>query len=166
MDPIEELRYRVLAIQRDGNRELGGASAPARRHPGAGRGARRLADAGGPLTVRELGEVLVCEPGSPSRLVASLVKAGLVSRGSHPDDARASELTLTPAGRATAAKVAEVEARLHAALRERLGSHRDRRALRLARRLTVATARRPRPVPACDKRVWPLPCARAEGGAG
>jgi len=137
MDPIEELRYRVLAIQRDGNRDLAAALRPLGVTPAQGEVLGVLAQADGPLTVRQLGQLLVCEPGSPSRLVSSLVSAGLVSRGTHPDDARASTLTLTRAGERTAAKVRGVEDRLHASLRERLGSQRTvDEALRLTRRLT------------------------------
>jgi DNA-binding MarR family transcriptional regulator len=137
MDPVEELRYRVLAIQRDGNRDLTALLRPLGVTPAQAEVLTVLARAGGPLTVRQVGELLVCEPGSPSRLVGSLVKAGLVSRGAHPEDARASELTLTRQGERTAAKLRDVDARLHAELRERLGSRKAvDEVLRLARRLS------------------------------
>lgn len=137
MDPVEELRYRVLAIQRDGNRQLAALLRPLGVTPAQGEVLRVLADAEGPLTVKEVGELLVCEPGSPSRLVSALASAGLVERGTHPGDARATTLALTRAGERTAAKVRDVEDLLHAGLRERVGSERELRdALRLARRLT------------------------------
>jgi MarR family transcriptional regulator, organic hydroperoxide resistance regulator len=137
MDPVEELRYRVLAIQRDGNRQLAALLRPLGVTPAQGEVLRVLADADSPLTVKQVGELLVCEPGSPSRLVASLVKAGLVSRGAHPDDARAATLTLTREGERTAKKVRDVEELLHGVLRARLGSQRTiDEAVRLARRLT------------------------------
>jgi MarR family transcriptional regulator, organic hydroperoxide resistance regulator len=137
MDPLEELRYRVLAIQRDGNRQLATLLRPLGVTPAQGEVLRVLADAESPLTVKQVGELLVCEPGSPSRLVASLVKAGLVSRGAHPDDARASELALTAEGERTAEKVRDVEELLYGVLRARLGSQRTiDDALRFARRLT------------------------------
>ena len=137
MDPIEELRYRVLAIQRDGNRQLAALLRPLGVTPAQAEVLRVLADAESPLTVKQVGELLVCEPGSPSRLVASLVKAGLVSRGAHPDDARASELALTAEGKRTATKVRDVEELLYGVLRAQLGSQRTvEDAVRLARRLT------------------------------
>ena len=46
-----------------------------------------LARSGRPLAVREVGDRLVCEPGSPSRLVAALAAAGLVTRSVDPRDA-------------------------------------------------------------------------------
>jgi glutamine amidotransferase len=67
-------------------------------------------EAGRPLTVREIGERLVCEGGSPSRLVASLVDAGLLQRGDHPADRRAVELSLTVRGVAAAQEVRGAEA--------------------------------------------------------
>src|SRR4051812_42190652 len=45
-----------------------------------------LRDAPAPLTVREIGERLMCEGGSPSRLVASVVATGLVERGERAGD--------------------------------------------------------------------------------
>jgi MarR family transcriptional regulator, organic hydroperoxide resistance regulator len=82
-----------------------------------------LRDADGPLTVREVGERLVCEGGSPSRLVRTVVAAGLIARTDHPDDRRAVALSLTPAGRRAARDVAAAERQLHdwlgAALSER-----------------------------------------------
>jgi len=71
-------------------------------------------DADRPLTVREIGERLVCEGGSPSRLVASVVDAGLLARGQREGDRRAVELSLTPAGAKAATAVAEAERQLHA----------------------------------------------------
>src|SRR5215207_2860870 len=109
MDPVEELRYRVLAIQRDGNRQLAALLKPLGVTPAQGEVLRVLAEAVGPLTVKQVGERLVCEPGSPSRLVSSLVHAGLVERRADPGDARASTLTLTKTGERTATKVRGVE---------------------------------------------------------
>jgi DNA-binding MarR family transcriptional regulator len=52
-------------------------------------------EANRPLGVRQIGERLVCEGGSPSRLVASVVDAGLLERGERAGDRRAVELSLT-----------------------------------------------------------------------
>jgi MarR family transcriptional regulator, organic hydroperoxide resistance regulator len=89
-----------------------------------------------PLTVSEVGEVLVCEPGSPSRLVASLVTAGLVTRDAHERDGRATALSLTDQGTRLAARIRAAEQRFHVDLRTRAGSPRDvDAALRALRRL-------------------------------
>ena len=121
MDAIQELRYLVLAVQRDGNRALSALLRPLGVTPAQAELLRVLADAGRPLTVREVGDRLVCEPGSPSRLASSLVDGGLVERLPHPTDARATALALSRRGQQTAEDVLSVEERFHDDLRARLG---------------------------------------------
>jgi DNA-binding MarR family transcriptional regulator len=83
----DELRYLILAVQREGSRRL----------------AARLRDDvlrdRAPLSLAELGRLLVCETGSPSRLVDALVQRGLVARTPSPQDRRVVSLALTEAGR-------------------------------------------------------------------
>jgi DNA-binding MarR family transcriptional regulator len=135
MDDVEELRYLVLAAQRDGNRMLATLLRPLGLTPAQAEVLTVLAGAGRPLTVREVGDLLVCEPGSPSRLVSSLADAGHVARRPHPDDGRASALELTPRGRRAAEQVRAVEEAFHDELRARMTSRRDTEA-------TVRTLRR------------------------
>jgi DNA-binding MarR family transcriptional regulator len=116
MEPVEELRYLILGAQREGARLLADLLEPAGVTAAQGEVLAVLRDAEHPLTVREIGERLVCETGSPSRLVASVVSAGLVQRGDRAGDRRAVELSLTAKGRATAALVTDVEGQLHAGL--------------------------------------------------
>ena len=113
MEPIEELRYLVLGAQREGGRALAELLRPAGLTAAQAEVVSVLRDAGGPLTVREIGERLVCETGSPSRLVATVVSAGLAQRRERSDDRRAVELSLTQAGRAAAEQVSEAERALH-----------------------------------------------------
>jgi DNA-binding MarR family transcriptional regulator len=123
MDTIEELRYLVLGAQREGARTLAKLLQPAGLTAAQAEVIAVLRDANGPLTLRELGERLVCEGGSPSRLVSSVVAAGLIERGGRPDDRRAVTLSLTRAGRRAAREVTTAERelydRLGAALSER-----------------------------------------------
>jgi len=113
IEPIEELRYLVLGAQREGARMLAELLRPAGVTAAQAEVIAVLRDAGRPLTLREIGERLVCESGSPSRLVASIVAAGLIERRERPGDRRAVELSLTPAGSTSARQVAEAERRLH-----------------------------------------------------
>ena len=119
---VEELRYLVLAAQRDGNRMLAALLQPARADARAGRGPRpcsRRADR--PLTVSQDRRPAVCEPGSPSRLVTSLVAAGYVAEARSGRPPRLRRSTLDRAGRAGGrAAVREVEERFHDELRRRL----------------------------------------------
>jgi MarR family transcriptional regulator, organic hydroperoxide resistance regulator len=136
VDPAEELRYLVLAVQRDGNRALAALLRPLDVTPAQAELIGVLARSRSPLTVRQAGDQLVCEPGSPSRLVSSLVDAGLVARRPHPSDARAWTLELSRQGRQTAEDIRRLEERFHDDLRARLTSQRDvNAALRVLRRL-------------------------------
>jgi DNA-binding MarR family transcriptional regulator len=109
VDTGSELRYLILGAQREGNRELTELLRPIGVTPSQAEVLSVLVDAGTPLSVRDVGERLVCETGSPSRLVSTLVAAGLVTRESHPSDARAVSLSLTAAGRRAAEQVASVD---------------------------------------------------------
>lgn len=113
MRPAEQLRYLILAIQREGNRLLAAELRPLGLTPSQGEVVRVLADHG-PLTLQGLGELLVCETGgSPSRLVDRLVAAGLVRREADAADRRWVTLSLTETGERAAVQVGEIEERLY-----------------------------------------------------
>jgi MarR family transcriptional regulator, organic hydroperoxide resistance regulator len=113
MEPLEELRFLVLGAQREGSRALTELLAPIGLTAAQAEVLAVLLDERRPLSVREIGERLVCEGGSPSRLVATVVDRGLAERTRSASDGRAVELTLTAEGRAAAARVAEAERRLY-----------------------------------------------------
>jgi len=113
VERTEELRYLILGAQREGARAFAELLRKARLTPAQAEVLSVLHEAERSLTVREIGDLLVCEGGSPSRLVASLVDAGLLQRGSREGDRRAVELSLTQRGRAAAKKVRRAEAGLH-----------------------------------------------------
>jgi MarR family transcriptional regulator, organic hydroperoxide resistance regulator len=115
MKPIEELRYLVLAAQREGNRFLAEALQPLTLTPSQAEALRVLQD-WQPLALVELGSLLVCEQGSPSRLVAGLIAAGYIARAPSPEDKRKVVLTLTPRGDEVVRRVAEIESALYATL--------------------------------------------------
>jgi DNA-binding MarR family transcriptional regulator len=111
--PVEELRYLILAAQREGNRQLAQTLRPLGVTPSQAEVLRLLEDRQ-PLTLTGLGELLVCESGTnPSRLVDRLVTAGLVRRIEAAQDRRQVELTLTDEGRQIARQIADVEEQLY-----------------------------------------------------
>ncbi|MEO3792990.1 MarR family transcriptional regulator [Nonomuraea sp. B10E15] len=113
MRPAEELRYLILAAQREGNRMLGQALRPLGITPSQAEVIRVLREHG-PLTLNGLGELLVCESGnSPSRLVDRLVTLGLVRRDVAAHDRRHIDLSLTEEGAELVRQVAEIEERLY-----------------------------------------------------
>ncbi|MET8874419.1 MarR family transcriptional regulator [Nocardia sp. NPDC004604] len=113
MRTAEELRYLILAIQREGNRQLAAQLRPLGVTPSQAEVLRVLDDFG-PLTLVGVGELLVCETTtSPSRLVDRLTGQGLVEREVSPGDRRFVSLTLTPDGRRVARQIAAVESALY-----------------------------------------------------
>ncbi|RJQ82360.1 MarR family transcriptional regulator [Pseudonocardiaceae bacterium YIM PH 21723] len=113
MRPAEELRYLILAAQREGNRLLAKALRPLGVTPSQAEVLRVLQDHG-PLPLNGLGELLVCESGgSPSRLVARLAEVGLLHREVAEHDRRHVELSLTADGRRLADRIAQIEQELY-----------------------------------------------------
>lgn len=119
MRHAERLRYAVLAAQREGNRILAEGLRPLGLTPSQAEALRVLEDHG-PLSLKAVGEHLICETGSPSRLLSTLTDAGLVARTAHPEDGRAVLLGLTPAGVELTAGVRALEAALYADIDRRL----------------------------------------------
>lgn len=116
MKVAEELRYLILAIQREGNRLLAAELRPLGVTPSQAEVLRVLRDHG-PLTLSALGGLLVCETGnSPSRLVDRLVAQGLVLRDTDPDDRRYLALSLTTEGKALSKRIVAAEEKLHDAI--------------------------------------------------
>ena len=58
-----------------------------------------------PMTQRELSQALRCTPRNVTDLVDALETAGLVARGPHPTDRRATLVSLTDRGQAAAARM-------------------------------------------------------------
>lgn len=114
MDSIEEFRYLVLAAQREGSRALAAALKPHDLTPSQAEAIAVLRDAKRPLTVREIGQRLVCEGGSPSRLMSTLARKGLVESTADPNDGRNTLLSLSRTGVTTARTVSKIESDLYA----------------------------------------------------
>ncbi len=120
MEPIEELRYLMLAVQREGSRTLTEALHPLDLTPAQGEVLRVLQEFQ-PLSLIELGDLLVCESGSPSRLVNGMVEAGLIERVTSTVNRRKVTLTLTEKGQERAERVREVEQKMYCMISELLG---------------------------------------------
>jgi DNA-binding MarR family transcriptional regulator len=116
MRAAEELRFLILAIQREGNRLLAAQLRPLGLTPSQAEVIRVLAEHG-PLTLSALGDLLVCETGnSPSRLVDRLVIQGLVQRDIDAADRRRVTLEVTAEGRRLGRRIVTVEQRLYSTI--------------------------------------------------
>jgi DNA-binding MarR family transcriptional regulator len=114
--PAEELRYLILAAQREGNRLLAQALRPLGVTPSQAEVVRVLQERG-PLTLGGLGELLVCESGnSPSRLVDRMVATGLVRREVAAHDRRHVELSVTDEGARLGRRIIDIENDLYTSI--------------------------------------------------
>jgi DNA-binding MarR family transcriptional regulator len=119
MSPEEELRFLILGAQREGNRVFASLLAPLDITPSQAEVLRCLFEADS-LSLNALGRRLVCEAGSPSRLVSTLVMRGWVERKEDERDRRQVTLALTPEGIEKEKAVREVEEQLHGWISARL----------------------------------------------
>jgi DNA-binding MarR family transcriptional regulator len=108
MQPAEELRYLLLAVQREGNRMLTEALRPLDLTPSQAEVLRVLQEHQ-PLSLIALGGLLVCETGSPSRLVNGLVEGELITRLPSTTNGRMVTLTLTAKGQEKSQQVGALE---------------------------------------------------------
>jgi len=113
MQSAEQIRYLILATQREGNQALAQGLERLEVTPSQAEVLRILADHG-PQTLLGVGRLLVCEPGSPSRLVKTLADRGLVTCQRDRADRRSLVISLTAEGKRISAEAKKVEARLHA----------------------------------------------------
>jgi DNA-binding MarR family transcriptional regulator len=111
VDEFYELAFLVKAGQRELDRRANEALRPLGLTGVQGDALTVLREAG-PLSLKELGELLIAEAGHPSRLVDRLVEAGLVERGAAADDRRRVVLSLTRRGRAVEERVARARGEL------------------------------------------------------
>jgi len=137
MKAAEELRYLVLAAQREGNRLLAQSLRPLDLTPSQAEVLRVLADHG-PLTLSGLGDLLVCETGTnPSRLVDRLVSKGAVDRRHGQEDRREVELVLSTVGRQLARQVQQIEDVIYHRIDDALGGQDVEATLDLLRRFVA-----------------------------
>jgi DNA-binding MarR family transcriptional regulator len=116
----EQVRYLILAAQREGNRRLTAELKPLSLTPAQAEVLRILGE-NPALALTGVGQMLVCDSGTnPSRIVDRLVDAGLVDRSTAVEDRRQIRLTLTAAGEDRERAVRKIEDSLYADI-DRLG---------------------------------------------
>jgi MarR family transcriptional regulator, organic hydroperoxide resistance regulator len=120
MEQVEEIRYLMLAVQREGSRTFTEALRPLELTPSQAEVLRVLQEFQ-PLSLIALGDLLICETGSPSRLVNGMVEAGLIERVPSSTNRRMVTLTLTEKGQERAERVGEVEQAMYRMMTELLG---------------------------------------------
>jgi DNA-binding MarR family transcriptional regulator len=97
-----QIRHLILAAQRHGSRLMADHLRAASLTPAQAE-VLQVLSSHGPLTLVELGRLMISETGSPSRLVDTLATRGLVAKEPGSGDKRVVQLRLTPAGQQTLA---------------------------------------------------------------
>jgi DNA-binding MarR family transcriptional regulator len=135
VDPLYELALLVKAGQRELERRANEVMRPLGL-TAAQADALAVIGQAGPLSLKDLGELLIAEAGHPSRLIDRLVDAGLVERRPGAEDRRQVELSLTPRGRELESRVQEARSGLFELARTLIGERSVEPALDLLRHLT------------------------------
>lgn len=114
-----EFRYLILALQRQGSRRLNALFADIGLTNSQAETIEVLGEYG-PISTREVGKYLVCESGSPSRLLATLSKKGLSVAAQSHEDKRLTLHALSPDGRAVLQEIQHRQGVFEAELAEQL----------------------------------------------
>lgn len=139
MDPLFELALGAKAL----SRELERVSNEAMRPLGltaAQADALVVIGQAGPISLKDLGELLIAEAGHPSRLVDRLVEAGYVERRASSEDRRRIVISLTPAGRRLEKRIQAAREQLFELTRQVLGERDVEPALDLLREFLQHTS--------------------------
>jgi DNA-binding MarR family transcriptional regulator len=138
VDPLFEFALSVKAVQRELERWINEAVRPLG-ITAAQADALVVIGSAQPISLKDLGELLIAEAGHPSRLVDRLVEAGLVRRRPAGDDRRRVELSLTPRGRRLERRVSVAREAVMQLGREAVGERDLMPALELLRELLAGT---------------------------
>lgn len=108
----EKFRYLILAVQRQGNKVFKDLLKEIGITPSQAEVIHILKESQA-ISLKELGELLICEGGSPSRLIERMVKDRLVERVRDQNDSRFVRLQLTCLGNEKHASIAKIEMKLY-----------------------------------------------------
>ena len=139
MDPLFEFALSIKAIQREIERRTNEVLQPLGVTAAQADALAVIAQAG-PVSLGELGDLLIAEGGHPSRLVDRLVEAGLVERRAADSDRRRIELSLTARGRRLERKVAAARRSILEQVRPLVPERELERTLKLLRNLLQYTS--------------------------
>ncbi len=108
MNDADLLRYLINAVQKEGQKKYAEFLAPLGITPNQSEVLQVLSKKE-PLSLKELGNLLICESKSPSRLVQRLVENGFIYKSKAIDDNRKSVIHLTSKGRELIPSIKEKE---------------------------------------------------------
>lgn len=109
---MKAIRFLILAAQREGERLLQDLTKSIGITPAQSE-VIHILDKHEPLSLKELGSMLICESGSPSRLVNTLVERGMIERKENVEDRRFVTLHLTPLGKEKVKEMKGIEGKMY-----------------------------------------------------
>lgn len=109
---MEAIRFLILAAQREGERMLQDLTKSIGITPSQAE-VIHILERHEPLSLKELGSLLICETGSPSRLVNTLVERGFVTRKENKQDRRYVTLHLTSLGKEKVKEMKSIEEKMY-----------------------------------------------------
>lgn len=121
MNEIDELRYLIQSVQKEGSKQFGDYLLAKLDITHSQSEVLVVLNQYEPISLAELGSLLFCENGSPSRLVKRLVDKKLVFQSQSLEDSRKSVLHLTKAGRDLVPKIKEIETQFNQSIEKKLG---------------------------------------------
>ncbi|WP_019768571.1 MarR family winged helix-turn-helix transcriptional regulator [Streptococcus sobrinus] len=108
IDEAVRFRYLFKSVENIVNKELINLLSPLHITPNQSEVLLVLQEFGS-MSLKDLGNLLICEKKSPSRLVSSLIKKGLVIKEISAEDRRFSLLSLTPKGQDLVPKIIAIK---------------------------------------------------------
>ncbi|RKI29026.1 MarR family transcriptional regulator [bacterium 1xD8-6] len=103
-----KFRYVFRSVEKEALKKFASKLSPLNITPNQAEVLLVLAD-NEPLSLKEIGDLLICEQKSPSRLVQGLVEKGFIYKGKQATDGRYSVLYLTKEGKALVPKLQKIE---------------------------------------------------------
>lgn len=121
MNAIEELRYLIKAVDKEGEQEYFNLLKPYDITPSQNEILKILASHNG-ISISQIGELLICGSDNPSRLVNRLMIKGLAEKQKNPVDTRITNIYITAEGKALLEKTLLIEEEFNKQIEKKLDS--------------------------------------------
>lgn len=119
MDKIEELRYLIKAVDKEGEEQHTKMLAPLGVTPSQNEILKILAQQDG-LATTQIGDLLICGSDNPSRVLDRLIQKELIKKEKDTIDSRKNNIYLTAKGRAVLKETRKVEAEFNKVIQKKL----------------------------------------------
>ena len=124
MNKIEELRYLIKAIDKEGEAYYSQLLAPLSITPNQNE-VLKILDVKNGLSIKEIGQLLICGSDSPSRVIQRLIDKDLVVKVSDENDERKVNVILTPTGKKLLKESAKIEEEFNQHIQDEVSQYVD-----------------------------------------